>query len=141
VGICSTTYGDLVCRGCKRFAHEIVGWNGYVESQRAQVWRRLAELRDGCVERRVRVEDAQCFHGWVDNLPATLREGLTTNGCVFEVLRRYARSAPDLAQLGLAAQPAFDHLDPVAIRDAIDVEFFQRAVAHYERNFKTPVQA
>ncbi|MEM9624509.1 MAG: DUF1289 domain-containing protein, partial [Pseudomonadota bacterium] len=29
VGICSTTYGDLVCRGCKRFAHEIVQWNAY----------------------------------------------------------------------------------------------------------------
>ncbi len=24
VGMCSTTYGDLVCRGCRRFSHEIV---------------------------------------------------------------------------------------------------------------------
>ncbi|MCF8976542.1 DUF1289 domain-containing protein, partial [Pseudomonas edaphica] len=23
VGLCSTVYGDLVCRGCKRFHHEV----------------------------------------------------------------------------------------------------------------------
>ena len=49
MGICSTTYGDLVCRGCKRFAHEIISWNGFDESQREIVWSRLLELRDTCV--------------------------------------------------------------------------------------------
>ena len=44
MGVCSTTYGDLVCRGCKRFAHEIVGWNGYLEEQRELVWARLNGL-------------------------------------------------------------------------------------------------
>lgn len=29
VGLCSTVYGDLVCRGCKRFHHEVIHWNGY----------------------------------------------------------------------------------------------------------------
>jgi hypothetical protein len=26
VGLCSTVYGDLVCRGCKRFHHEVINW-------------------------------------------------------------------------------------------------------------------
>ena len=139
VGICSTTYGDLVCRGCKRFAHEIVGWNGYTASQRVQVWRRLTELKDGCVERRVCVERADRFAEWVAVLPAALIDDLTLNGRIFEVLRRHARGASNLAEFGLAAQPAFEHLDPPGLRDAIDAEFFERAVAHYERNFRTPV--
>ena len=46
VGICSTTYGDLVCRGCKRFAHEIVQWNGYDELQQDAVRDRLQRVRD-----------------------------------------------------------------------------------------------
>ncbi|MCZ6890305.1 MAG: DUF1289 domain-containing protein, partial [Gammaproteobacteria bacterium] len=37
IGICSTTYGDLVCRGCKRYAHEIVDWNRYTEDQRSRI--------------------------------------------------------------------------------------------------------
>ena len=27
LGICSTTYGDDVCKGCKRFVHEVISWN------------------------------------------------------------------------------------------------------------------
>ncbi|MCA4075779.1 DUF1289 domain-containing protein, partial [Pseudomonas kurunegalensis] len=26
VGLCSTVYGDTVCRGCKRFHHEVINW-------------------------------------------------------------------------------------------------------------------
>ena len=50
VGICSTTYGDLVCRGCKRFAHEIVQWNGYDATQQDAVRERLSRLRDEILE-------------------------------------------------------------------------------------------
>ena len=37
VGLCSTTYGDLVCRGCKRFSHEIVNWNRYGDEEKTAV--------------------------------------------------------------------------------------------------------
>ena len=44
VGLCSTVYGDLVCRGCKRFHHEVVNWNLYGDEQKYAVWRRLEIL-------------------------------------------------------------------------------------------------
>ena len=44
VGLCSTVYGDLVCRGCKRFHHEVVNWNLYNEEEKRAVWRRLEIL-------------------------------------------------------------------------------------------------
>ncbi|MEC7008614.1 MAG: DUF1289 domain-containing protein, partial [Pseudomonadota bacterium] len=28
IGVCSTGIGDSVCRGCKRFSHEVIHWNG-----------------------------------------------------------------------------------------------------------------
>ena len=59
VGICSTTYGDLVCRGCKRFSHEIVAWNVYTEDQRERVWSRLHALRDQATAVFVTVSDEQ----------------------------------------------------------------------------------
>ena len=34
VGICSTTYGDEVCRGCKRFYFEVINWNKYDENEK-----------------------------------------------------------------------------------------------------------
>lgn len=40
-GRCSTVFGDLVCRGCRRFNHEVIHWNTYTAEQRNAVWKRL----------------------------------------------------------------------------------------------------
>ena len=40
-GRCSTVFGDLVCRGCRRFNHEVIQWNTYTAEQRLMVWKRL----------------------------------------------------------------------------------------------------
>src|SRR6188768_2431040 len=63
IGICSTTYGDLVCRGCKRLAHEVVGWNGYDDDQRGAVWTRLYDLRAGAVRHVFEVIDPTASAG------------------------------------------------------------------------------
>ena len=44
VGLCSTVYGDLVCRGCKRYHHEVIQWNGYNAEEKQAVWLRLEQL-------------------------------------------------------------------------------------------------
>ncbi|TCM69805.1 hypothetical protein EC844_10264 [Acinetobacter calcoaceticus] len=41
VGRCSTVFGDAVCRGCRRFNHEVIQWNSYTLEQRMAVWTRL----------------------------------------------------------------------------------------------------
>ena len=41
LGICTTTVGDLVCKGCKRFAHEIVDWNKFDSKEKELVNSRL----------------------------------------------------------------------------------------------------
>ncbi len=43
IGICSTIYGDEVCRGCKRHFKEIIDWNGYNSEQKLQILARLEE--------------------------------------------------------------------------------------------------
>lgn len=40
-GRCSTVFGDLVCRGCRRYNHEVIHWNTYDSAQREAVWQRL----------------------------------------------------------------------------------------------------
>ena len=34
IGVCSTGIGDSVCRGCKRFSHEVIDWNSYSQEQK-----------------------------------------------------------------------------------------------------------
>ena len=45
IGICSTTsVGDWVCRGCKRYSTEVIGWISYNEEEKAAVMRRIEQL-------------------------------------------------------------------------------------------------
>lgn len=40
-GRCSTVFGDAVCRGCRRFNHEVIQWNTYSAEQKHTIWKRL----------------------------------------------------------------------------------------------------
>ena len=135
VGICSTTYGDLVCRGCKRFAHEIVQWNGYDATQQDAVRERLTRVRDEVLDALL-----ICDAGLAD---VDAKEGQ------YQLLRFMVRREQSLASVGLSLAPeaagraAPNHqptpeLDTLHAMQLLDAESFQRAKAHYERNFKVP---
>jgi hypothetical protein len=160
IGICSTTYGDLVCRGCKRFAHEIVGWNGYDGAQRGAVWARLLALRGGATRHFVEVVDAGLLTAVAGlTAPAAGAPRAAAGGAVpvarepaadadpylvaYEVLRQYAGVVDPLdavlARLGLRAlDPALAAVEDLLRR--IDQEFYERSMAQYERNFRTPAR-
>ena len=45
IGICSTTsLGDLVCRGCKRYGFEVINWNGYDAEAKQAVLSRIEKF-------------------------------------------------------------------------------------------------
>lgn len=143
IGICSTTYGDLVCRGCKRFAHEVVSWNGYDEGQKSTVWQRLRELQSGATLQLVDVVDlaalAREFRSESAGAPAgDLEPGLM----IYEVLRRWARVGQPLGQqmtrLGLRLKHGLVPPRADALLRSIDQEFYLRSLAVYEHSFRRP---
>lgn len=44
VGICSTTLGDTICRGCKRHSDEILNWGGAEADFRETVMQRIEDI-------------------------------------------------------------------------------------------------
>lgn len=137
MGICSTTYGDLVCRGCKRFAHEIDQWNGYADDQRLLVWQRLYTLREGAVLAHVRIDSGTRLSERAEALRVPDRELLTTANLAYEVIRRLPREA-DFASLGLAPLAPAAHAGELYQR--LEAELYRRAVAQYERDFHVPAR-
>jgi predicted Fe-S protein YdhL (DUF1289 family) len=138
IGICSTTYGDLVCRGCKRFAHEIVAWNTYTDAQRERVWQRLQQLRDAATAMFVAVDDVAALRAAAQAARVRDPRDATDLSLAYQLLRRRARSIGVLDELGLRAVVA-EPTEAVAIRDAIDAEFRLRSAAEYEHSFRTLV--
>lgn len=45
-GRCSTVFGDSVCRGCRRFNHEVINWNKYSLDEQRLIWQRLDSQLD-----------------------------------------------------------------------------------------------
>ena len=100
IGVCSTTYGDLVCRGCKRFAHEVVGWNGFADAQRHVVWTRLNGLLAESVRAYVTVVDEKRLRSAApERIPDA--DALSVEVVAFRTM--CARPLP-MAALGLAAR-------------------------------------
>ena len=133
IGLCSTVYGDLVCRGCKRFHHEVINWNGYDEEAKRAVWLRLeqllvqvmtgkvevfdrATLRDQLVARKIRFVPNQSEYCWA-----------------YQLIARGARVINQLELYGMVLLPEFRGWALPELRDAIDREFFLLSEAHYQR--------
>lgn len=65
IGICSTIYGDEICRGCKRTYQEVIDWNTYSEQQQSTVFNRLWDnivkvCKDKIIVTNPTVLQAQC---------------------------------------------------------------------------------
>lgn len=133
VGLCSTTYGDLVCRGCKRFSHEIVNWNRYGDDEKRAVWDRLAALRDQVVLSLVVIVDEACLDAQRVRHRIPDDSGPSAASRAYGLLRRGARHMRNLEAYGLAAQPEAAGWSAAVLRDEIDRRFLTLSEAHYER--------
>ncbi len=130
--MCSTTYGDLVCRGCKRFSHEIVGWNDYDPDQQERVRSRLVKLHHESVRACVGVYDQirwqLTIESMIDAEPAEFAP------LVLAVLKNVVRKP---TEAGLEPLDLPRDVSSGDVLRSIDREFYIRSTAYYERSFKT----
>ena len=133
VGICSTTYGDLVCRGCKRFAHEITEWNRYDDDQRTQIWDRLAHLREQVVAQIVEVRDRAALHDYAEHRGLAQASDAEQ---IYAVLTHLAAAGESAGRAGLGRPGETDGMDALVLIRALDSEVYARSIAHYEHSFR-----
>lgn len=65
IGLCSTVFGDSVCRGCLRHVHEIIDWNRYSPEQRQLIWQRLDQQIASVLPRWIVISDLQQMQQWM----------------------------------------------------------------------------
>ncbi len=155
IGICSTTYGDLVCRGCKRYSHEIVQWNGFTEAQRERVHGRLEQLQAQAVGVHAYISDSTRLALFSRQLGIESNASSNLLSCAYRLLRAIhtarGRSvnpsnqidinpvSPELSEIGLMSRASSQSLSDLF--RAIEHEFYQRSLAHYEHSFRTPIES
>ncbi len=72
-GRCSTVFGDSVCRGCRRFNHEVIQWNTYTSEQHRSVWQRLDAQLDQILVPMLPFADVQQVEAFVLSKRVRLR--------------------------------------------------------------------
>ena len=59
IGICSTTsLGDLICRGCKRYSYEVINWNSYGDEEKLAVLSRIEQLNNQIIAARFTIHSS-----------------------------------------------------------------------------------
>lgn len=138
IGVCSTGIGDSVCRGCKRFAHEVIHWNGYSEEQRRIVDARLAQFLSQCVRNKLRVTDRALLHWQMETQQIRHNPDHDEYCWVFALLKAGARQIREPADYGFEVDLRFRDVSLVELREQIDGEYFALSTAHYERYYLLP---
>lgn len=86
-GRCSTVFGDLVCRGCRRFSHEVIHWNQYTPEQHAAVWIRLDAQLDQILVPMLPLANRQQVEGFLHSKRVRLRNDASLGRKLYHALK------------------------------------------------------
>ncbi len=141
--------GDNICRGCKRYAHEVICWNRYRETEKQLVLKRLDNFLYQVLQTKLQLLDEKLLQQRISAIQPKWRSQFTSkegedNGIetlshrswqamAFELLRLASAQIKDLPQCGLAAKAPYQGMTVKALADLIDDEFLQLSAAHYQR--------
>ncbi len=138
IGVCSTGIGDAVCRGCKRFCHEVIDWNSYTPQQKQVVDRRLSGFLSQCVSNKIQVTDRALLQ-WQLQIQQIAYVPHHDEYCwVYSLIKAGASQIAHTGDYGFVVDLSYQNLSLAQLRQQIDEEFYTLSVAYYERYMSTP---
>ena len=125
-----------MCRGCKRFAHEVVDWNRYSETEKLLVIERLEALNLSAVRSFVRVTNARLLRQRLEAAQVAFNAALAPECWVLPLLwRGLVPDAGALKKWGLELLESYRDMPLRRLAAALDDACYQLAEDHYGRHF------
>ena len=138
IGVCSTGIGDSVCRGCKRFSHEVIDWNGYTQEEKRFVDKRLSGFLSQACALKCTVTDRELLKWQLDTQQVRYAADHDEYCWLFQLLRAGAGQIKDASKYGFRVHSDWVDLTLLQLRDQIDEDFWVLSTAHYDRYLATP---
>jgi len=135
VGICSTSIAGSVCRGCKRYAHEVIRWNSYTAEEREIIWRRLEQFRCTIISNWLEVVDDTLLKTQLEKQRIKFNPTLDSRAWAYDLLRAGASQIENPAPYGLRLLPRCQGMTLTVVNEAIEKEYLALSEAHYARYF------
>ncbi|AKP74014.1 putative Fe-S protein [Piscirickettsia salmonis] len=128
VGLCSTVYGDDVCRGCKRFYHEVIDWNQYDVSRKQKTWWRLEQLAVEILQPKIEIVDIEILRAQLDKHQIRYFRFQSPFCWAHALLRAGAEKINDITCYGLKLHRDYIQLSLVEFLHKIEDEFYQKSI-------------
>ena len=135
IGVCSTVFGDEVCRGCKRFQNEVIDWNSYQDSQKIAVLFRLESLKTQIMESKISIVNKKLLQNQLDTLDIKYVIDDNPFCWVFDLLRQASQSIDSLQDFGVVLKDGVEN-NLFELKKVIETELFSLSEAHFQRYFK-----
>jgi len=136
IGICSTTsVGDPICRGCKRFAHEVINWNGYTDEEKNAVLDRIEKLLIQILDDRFYVRDPSTLKAAMRSAAIPYDAERSPLSWLHNLLKKHHREIKGLYRYGVEVREDYRDIALAQLIEQVDKELLVLCEAHYSRYF------
>lgn len=137
IGICSTTsLGDAVCRGCKRYSVEVIDWNRYDENAKKAVLARTEKLICQILEGKFTIFSISHLQQGLEQAQVPYDPALSAYCWLHNLLKKNQQNMVRLEQYGVAVVPKYQALPLAELCELIEQEILVLCEAHYARYFE-----
>ena len=127
IGLCSTVFGDSVCRGCMRFVHEVIDWNKYNPEQKQIIWQRLDEHLRVILPQFVKIYDPRKIVARLQQQRIIYDEKNLWRG-IYSLLRLHDKGFIVLEDVGFMVKDDYQW-------SLVQQQLYQLASAYYQKDF------
>tara|TARA_B110000858_G_scaffold196728_1_gene256235 strand:+ start:13968 stop:14420 length:453 start_codon:yes stop_codon:yes gene_type:complete len=134
LGICSTTsLGDVVCRGCKRYGFEVINWNGYDNEAKLAVLSRIESLNTQILENKLRIFSVENLKAGLGRFQIPYDESLSPYCWLHNLLKKGHDRIERLEEHGVYALGNYAGMGLAELCEIIENELLLLSEAHYAR--------
>lgn len=136
IGICSTTsIGDAICRGCKRYAFEVIRWNGYSEAEKEAVLRRIEALTVQILRNHFHIAAREALEAALQEYRIPLNPALSPYCWLHSLLQKAPLADIDPAACGFTLLAPEQGASLAQRASVVNEELLLLCEAHFDRYF------
>ena len=131
IGLCSTVYGDDVCRGCKRFSEEVIIWNQLEEPAKIESLKRIDEITQAKMSQYFEVIDEDLLRNTIDHFDIWLHPRQPVLSQAFTLLLKCRETLLSFEAWGIQLKQATT-LPFNQLIDQVDHEIYEESLKKFE---------
>jgi len=136
IGICSTTsIGDAICRGCKRYAFEVIRWNTYNEVEKEAVLRRIEALSVQILKNHFHISSREALEAALQAYRIPLNPALSPYCWLHSLLQKAPLADIDPAACGFSLLASGQGSSLTQLASVVNEELLLLCEAHFDRYF------